>query len=110
MKIKYIHKMVNNFKDVDSLKLINYDEREMPDDIIHIIKTHKELSKSNTFGEKDLGDPQEYEKLIIEDSSGTREFEYYNKGIYFIMKGREDDRPVFRVFAHLMAKERNKNV
>ncbi len=106
MTIKYIHKMVSNFKTVDSLKLIKYDESDLPDNIIQIIKTHKELSKSNTFGEKDLGDPQEYEKLIIEDSSGTKEFEYFNKGIYFMMKGREEDRPVFQVFAHLMSKER----
>jgi len=106
MKIKYIHKMVNNFKAVDSLKLIEYDESDLPDNIIQIIKTHGDLSKSNTFGKKDLGDPQEYEKLIIEDSPGTREFEYYNKGIYFMMKGGEDDRPVFQVFAHLMTKER----
>lgn len=98
--------MVSNFKTVDSLKLIKYDESDLPDNIIQIIKTHKELSKSNTFGEKDLGDPQEYEKLIIEDSSGTKEFEYFNKGIYFMMKGREEDRPVFQVFAHLMSKER----
>ena len=60
MKIEYIHKMVNNFKTVDSLKLIEYDESELPDNIIQIIKTHKDLSKANTFGEKDLGDPQEY--------------------------------------------------
>ncbi len=106
MKIKYIHKMVNNFKAVDSLKLIEYDESDLPDNIIQIIKTHKDLSKSNTFGEKDLGDPQEYEKLIIEDSSGNRVFEYYNKGIYFMVKGGEEDRPVFQVFAHLMTIER----
>ena len=79
--------MVNNFKALDLLKLIEYDESDLPDNIIQIISTHKDFSKSNKFGEKDLGDPQEYEKLIIEDSSGTREFEYYNKGIYFMMKG-----------------------
>ncbi len=106
MRIKYIHKMVNNFKEVDSLNLIDYEESDLPDNIIQIIKTHKDLSKSNKFGEKGLGDPQEYEKLIIEDSSGTREFEYYNKGIYFMMKGGEDDRPVFQVFAHLMTEGR----
>ena len=80
MKIKYVHKMVNNFKAVDSLKLIEYDDSDLPENIIQIIKTHKDLSKSNAFGKKGLGDPQEYEKLIIEDSSGIREFEYYNKG------------------------------
>ena len=106
MRIKYVHGMVNNFKEVKSLKLIEYDESDLPDNIIEIIKTHKGLSKSNTFGKKDLGDPQEYEKLIIEDLSGIREFEYYNKGIYFMMNGGEEDRPVFQVFAHLMTKER----
>ena len=57
MKIKYIHEMVNNFKAVESLKVIEYDESDLPDNIIQIIKTHKDLSKSNIFGEKDLGDP-----------------------------------------------------
>ena len=55
--------MVNNFKAVDSLKLIEYDDSDLPENIIQIIKTHKDLSKSNAFGKKGLGDPQEYEKL-----------------------------------------------
>ena len=88
------------------LPVNGYDESNLPDNIIQIIKTHKDLSKSNTFGEKNLGDPQEYEKLIIENSFGNREFEYYNKGIYFMMKSGEKDRPVFQVFAHLMAIKR----
>ena len=98
--------MVNNLKNVDSLKLIDYDENDLSDDIIKIIKTQKDFMASNQFGKKDLGDPQEYERLIIEDSSGIREFEYYNKGIYFMLSGGEEDRPVFQVFSHLMSKER----
>jgi hypothetical protein len=58
MKIKHIHEMVNNFKAVESLKLIKYDESDLPDNIIQIIKTHKDLSKSNRFGEKVLRDSQ----------------------------------------------------
>lgn len=103
MKIKYVRAMVDNFKEVDSLRLYEYDESDLPNEILEIIKTHKDFSRSNTFGQKDLGEPQEYEKLIIEDSSASREFEYFNKGIYYMAIGGEKDRPVFQVFAHLMS-------
>ena len=93
--------MVTSLKGLESLKLNEYDKSDLIDEIISIINTHKDFSISNTFGEKNLGTPQEYEKLIIEDSSGSREFEYYNKAICYMINGKEEDRPVFKVFSHL---------
>jgi len=106
MKVKYIHEMVDSLKNLDSQELKEYEEKDLPADIIKIINTHKEFSRSGKFGEEDLGSPQEYEKLIVIEDSGTREFEYYNKGIYYMAKGGEEDRPVFKVFATMMSIQR----
>jgi hypothetical protein len=75
--------------------MIEYDIKDLTINIVKIMKTHKAFTKSKTFGERDLGEPQEYEKLTITDSKKTRVFEYYNRGIYYMMLETEKDRPVF---------------
>lgn len=110
MKIKYCHKMLKDLKKTKTLKMMNIPERNVPIGIIEIIKNHDAFSKSNIFGKKDLGFPQEYEKLIISEENETKIFEYFNKGIHYMMNGKEADRPIFQVFAHFMMKTRNKNV
>jgi len=101
MKIKYGHSMIKSLKD-KNIRTIEYDEKDLPDSIIQIIKTHPAFSSSSTFGQKDMGSPQEYEILIIADHNGTRQFEYFNKGIYYMLKGGKAEQPVFQVFANLM--------
>jgi hypothetical protein len=105
MKISYAHRMIRNLNKLPFLKMNEYDENDLPKDIVEIINTHKDFVKSKVFGKKNLGEPQEYEKLIIIDKSGTREFEYYNKGIFYLTMGTEKDRPVFQVFSELMSKD-----
>jgi len=108
MKIQYGYKMIRNMEERDTLEMVEFDIKDLPGNIVKIIKTHKAFSKSGIFGEKGLGEPQEYEKLIIADDKGTKVFEYYNKGIYYMKMGSEADRPIFQVFAYLMMKKFNK--
>jgi hypothetical protein len=103
MKIEYVHNMGNSNKPYTL-----YDENEIPKDILEIISNNKEFSVSKSFGQKGLGSPDEIEVLhIILDNGEQRKFQYYNKGIYYMLNGGEHDRPVFQVFAHFMIKERS---
>jgi len=106
MKIKYGHSMIKSLND-KNIRTVEFDEKDLPDSIIQIIKTHPAFSSSSTFGQKGLGNPQEYEILIITDDNGTRQFDYFNKGIYYMLKGDKAEQPVFQVFANLMTLFKN---
>lgn len=80
----------------------------MEPDIIEIIRNHKAFSSSRATGQKGLGFPEEYENLVVEDGDTIRTFEYFNKGISYMISGGEEDRPVFKVFANLMSMYRSR--
>ena len=108
MKIQYCYKMLKrptNRLDVD---LVEISIEQVPANILEIIKTNESFSKSCTFGKKGIGKPEEYEKLVISDGKNEKQFEYFNKGLHFMMSGGEKEKPVFQVFAYFMA-HRKKN-
>ena len=102
MRIQYTHTMLKRLKDAPSVRLEDMPLEDIPSHIQEIISNHKAFSESHTFGRPGLGNPEEYEKLVISEGDGTKTFEYFNKGIHFMTTGTEDDRPVFQVFAHFM--------
>jgi len=86
-----------------------FEDSEIPEKIRKIILENEAFSASQNFGQKGLGTPEEFEILKITYDDGTkREFEYYNKGFYYMYKGGEKERPIFQVFAHFMKEERDK--
>jgi hypothetical protein len=101
MKIAYVHAMLDEASDRSDLKLV-----EIP----QIIRNHDAFCASGEFGEQGIGDPEEYEKLVLEDEGGGKVFEYFNKGISYMMNGTEEDRPVFQVFAHFHALQKKGHV
>ncbi len=72
----------------------------VPNKILQIMLSHEGFKTSTIFGKEGLGDPEEYEKLVLGDEAGTRTFEFFNKGLSHMMYGTEEDRPIFQVFAH----------
>ncbi len=102
MKILYCHTMLDDIDDRADIQLVEIPLDRVPGKILDIIRTHEAFRESGSFGEPGLGDPEEYEKLVLEDDSGSRTFEYFNKGIWYMFTGTEEDRPVFQVFARFM--------
>ncbi len=107
MKIRYCHAMLKNINDRKKLYLKEYQETDIPENILSILRTNKHLKSSKIFGNESFGEPIEYEKLIV-SSEGKDEkvFEYYNKGIHYMMYGGENEKPIFQVFAHFMMKDK----
>ena len=89
-------------KKPEKIKALEIPLEKISVDILEIINHNERFSQSRVFGAKDLGAPEEYEKLQIIDEAGCRVFEFFNKGIYYMIEGNEDDRPIFKVFSHLM--------
>lgn len=103
MRLRYCHAMVKRADDGSRLPLQDVSVDGLPDHILEILKNHPAFSKSASFGRKGIGSPEEYEKLEVSDDAGVREFVYHNKGMHFMMEGKEVDRPVFQVFVHFMS-------
>ncbi len=103
MKIGYVHAMLDETDDRSDLKLVEIPLDQVPENILQIMRNHDAFCASAVFGAQGIGDPEEYEKLVIEDENGCRIFEYFNKGISYMLYGTEEDRPVFQVFAHFSA-------
>ena len=102
MKILYRHTMLENLDDRSDVDLVEVPLDRVPENILGIIRRHKAFRESALFGAPGLGHPEEYEKLVLECEGGCRTFEYFNKGIWYMATGTEEDRPVFQVFAHFM--------
>jgi len=103
MKIAYVHAMLEEAIDCSDLKLVEIPLDRVSENILQIIRNHDAFYASGVFGAQGIGDPEEYEKLVLEDEGGDRVFEYFNKGISYMMNGTEEDRPIFQVFAHFHA-------
>ena len=110
MKIGYVHAMMDEADDHSDLKLVEIPLDRVPENILHIIQNHDAFFTSAVFGMQGIGDPEEYEKLVIEDENGCRIFEYFNKVISYMYYGTEEDRPVFQVFAHLLVLQKKGHV
>jgi hypothetical protein len=110
MKIAYVHAMLDKPSDRSDLKLVEIPLARVPENILQIIRNHDAFCASGIFGKQGIGDPEEYEKLVLEDENGGRVFEYFNKGISYMMNGTVEDRPVFQVFAHFQALQKKGHV
>ena len=104
MKIEYVHKMGYEEKPFQS-----FEDIDIPERIKNIILNNSFFSESTIFGKEGIGSPDEIEILKIEfDNGEKKEFQYFNKGIHFMMTGGDDERPIFQVFTYFMMFEREK--
>ncbi len=94
--------MLDGKEKPEKIEALEIHLEKISEDILEIIYHNERFSQSRVFGAKGLGSPEEYEKLQIIDEAGCRIFDFYNKGIYYMIEGNEDDRPIFKVFSHLM--------
>ncbi len=110
MKILYAHTMLENPDDRRAVQLAEIPFDSVPENILEIIRTHEVFQKSTSFGALGLGNPEEYEKLVLKEDNGCRIFEYFNKGISYMLTGTEKDRPVFQIFTHFMVFQKESHV
>jgi hypothetical protein len=104
MKVKYTHKMIKNGSEKNDATFTEFEDKDIDKEVIKILKTNTAFYESNIFGDKSLGKPIEYEKLVIIEDGKEKTFEYFNKGIYYMMQNSENTRQIFRVFAFFMMK------
>jgi hypothetical protein len=97
MTFEYTHKIGNK-----TTHKINIKKDKIPDHILDIITNDESFSQSSSFGQKGLGDPDEFEELILRDGNDVKVFTYFNKGIHYMMHSTEKYRNIFQVFIYFM--------
>lgn len=104
MQIKYTHKMIRDLSQKNNLPLTIFEESEISEEVLKILKTNISFAESGIFGNSDIGFPVEYEKLIIIEDGKEKVFEYYNKSIHYLSQNNENARQIFQAFTFFMVK------
>jgi hypothetical protein len=104
MKIHYARELINKVGEKNRIPLVTFEEKDISDKVIWILRNNEEFRKTQVFGDPRLGAPIEYEKLVVVDDEGERTFEYFNKGIHYMTQDGEQARQVFQVFAFFMSR------
>lgn len=106
MTVKYVHDFIHGKKEKKRAALAIYEEREISPEVMEILRNDEAFSKSRVFGDPRLGEPMEYEKLVVVDEDGEKTFEYFNKGIHYMTQSGEPARRLFQAFTFFMVKYR----
>jgi hypothetical protein len=104
MKVKYIHQLIRDRKEMGTTPLATYKAEEISQEVMDILQKDEAFLQSRVFGDPRLGDPLEYEKLVVIDEGSEKTFEYYNKGIHYMTQSGEPARRIFQAFAFFMGK------
>jgi hypothetical protein len=89
--------MLKNPRDRKRDYVIAFVGDEMPQELSKAIAENEILDLDGTFGDPALGEPIEYDHVVIEHDRGKTEIEFYNKGITLAMGDNEEDKRIFRV-------------
>jgi hypothetical protein len=104
MIVKYVHEIIRGSKEKARAPLATYEEREISPAVMEILRSDEAFRKSRVFGDPRLGEPVEYEKLVVAEEEGEKTFEYFNKGIHYMTQSGEPARRIFQAFAFFMGK------
>ncbi len=101
-KVTYKRGMVDSMADARRLVPTVWSGGDRPDAIIQSISDNDLLSLAGTYGDPGLGEPIEYDQVLIEHDVGTVEITFYNRGITLLFTDDEIARRIHRVCSALM--------
>lgn len=100
-KVKYSHGMLKHPRDRKRTVVIAFVGIELICELTKAIEENELLEASGMYGDPDVGEPIEYDHVVIEHDGGTVDIEFYNKGISLAIGDDEQERRIFRVCALL---------
>jgi hypothetical protein len=99
--INYRHGMIKNLSERNNLKFTRLTARDIPDEVLLLIKKNDLLSLNGQFGMKEGGDPTEYEELEIKSGDKTTNVEIFNKGMSMFLQETPELKRLFEVCCRL---------
>lgn len=101
-RIEYRRGMLETGAKADGLPIRAWQGPEIPEDVRRSIQEEGVLDLGGVFGDRDVGDPIEYDqlKLMLADPAVV-EIEFFNRGITLFVTDDEKHRRIHRVLCRL---------
>jgi hypothetical protein len=96
-RVFYRHGMVQSLRNLRGLEQVELSGDGIPAAVLTAIEENKILQASGEYGDRDVGEPIEYDHLVVEHSSGRTEITFYNRGISLVFGDSETERQIHRV-------------
>jgi len=101
-RIEYRRGMLEAGAKADRLPVTAWQGLEIPEDVRSAIQEEGLLDLGGVFGERDAGDPIEYDQLrLILADAVVVEIEFFNRGITLFLTDDEKHRRIHRVLCKL---------
>ena len=96
-KVTYQHGLVRSLKEVNGLQEVVFSGKEILPDILAAVEENHILEAGGTYGDSEVGEPIQYDHLLIEHSTGQVEITFYNRGISLAFGDSETERRIHRL-------------
>ncbi|MBI3609642.1 MAG: hypothetical protein HY204_02945 [Nitrospirae bacterium] len=100
-RIEYRRGMIDPGAKLEDLPVRTWSSAEIPDEIREAIHREGILDLGGVYGDREAGDPIEYDHLRLVLPDGMVEIEFFNRGIALIMTDDERFRRIHRVLCKL---------
>lgn len=100
-RIEYRRGMLKTGAKAEDLPIRAWQDRAIPEDVRRAIQEEGVLDLGGVYGDRDLGDPIEYDQLRLVTEDGVVEIEFFNRGITLFMTDDEVFRRIHRVLCKL---------
>ena len=98
-RVTYRHGLVDDddLEDLTGLESVVLEGPAIPREVVVEIHDNDLLGATGEYGDPLVGDPLEYDELVIEHAGGTTEIVLYNRGIMLLTTNEEFYKRVHRV-------------
>jgi len=96
-RVVYRHGMIKSLSSLHGLKKQVFVGDDIPREVIAAIDENHLLKAGGKYGDREAGNPIEYDHLVIEHPKGRTEITFYNRGISLLLGDNETERRIHRV-------------
>jgi len=100
-RIEYRRGLLDPGAKLEDLPVRTWSGGEIPDNVCKAIHEEGILDLGGVYGDRDAGDPIEYDHLRLVLADGVVEIEFFNRGITLFMTDDEKFRRIHRVLSKL---------
>jgi hypothetical protein len=101
-RIEYRRGMLETGAKAEDLPIRAWQDRQIPEDVRRAIREEGILDLSGVFGDREAGDPIEYDQLrLILADAAVVEIEFFNRGITLFLTDDDKHRRIHRVLCQL---------
>lgn len=105
-KVTYQGGLINRLSEITSLEKIEFTESDIPDNIIKVIEETKIHEIAGTYGDKNVGNPIQYDSLSIEYGNKVISIVSFNIAIFMFKTEDPYIKRVFQVMAQFQLLQR----